>query len=53
MLRKILRRRSSHAMDTLKKECGDNEECLNKKMTEMADRLLPKESPARKLGTDH
>jgi membrane dipeptidase len=25
-------------MDTLKKECGDNEECLNKKMTEMADK---------------
>src|SRR5277367_3408692 len=25
-------------MDTLKKECGDNEECVNKKMTEMADK---------------
>jgi membrane dipeptidase len=25
-------------MDQLKKECGDNEECLNKKMTEMTDK---------------
>src|SRR5271156_5812549 len=25
-------------MDRLKKECGDNEECVNKKMTEMADK---------------
>src|SRR5580704_5178351 len=25
-------------MDQLKKECGDNDECLNKKMTEMTDK---------------